>query len=504
MSVAQASRPVENSFKDFIIKAPWWRSLVLAVLLAVSLAMSALLIQVSPHIATAVDADAKAQTAAILKVYLPSFLPYLVACLLVLLTRPASGRWRWVEVGMILSGALLLRVVLLPLPPNLSRDSWRYVWDARVFLHGYSPYVYAPGDKLLIPLRNFLLDYSRYRNVPSIYPPGAQYIYALSYLLAPDSLYFLKGIFVLFEMVSCVVLTVLLMRKGLDPARVIIYAWCPLPIVEFALQGHMDVLAITFTLLAMLTSSDQSRRGRVLTGFLVGLGALAKIYPIVMLVPLVRLRAWRRDFWLVLTCLLTIIIGYIPFYIQGNGQIFGFFAIYANEQGQNAGVIQQVVSWLGRQQHVSLATLITQEHLVAVLVMVGAALTVFLLRQRERISSEAGTLVLLGLVLAVSSHVFPWYTATLLSWVVLLLPARGQGRFSLRTVARTLAVASIWFLTCICVSGNVESWPVYYLTVYDPLVVGLVLAGLIYLYTCVPAFKQKGILRGKRSANSHT
>src|SRR2546425_8908392 len=84
-----------------------------------------------------------------------------------------SGRWHWIEVSMILLGALMLRAMLLPLPPVLSRDSWRYLWDARVTLHGFSPYVYAPLDRALRPLLdNVLIPNSRFRTVPTIYPPG--------------------------------------------------------------------------------------------------------------------------------------------------------------------------------------------------------------------------------------------------------------------------------------------------------------------------------------------
>src|SRR5947207_1018864 len=177
--------------------------------------------------------------------------------------------------------------MLLPLPPGLSHDSWRYLWDARVTLHGFSPYVYPPGTKVLAALQNTILyTNSRFRDVPTIYPPGAQVVYLLSYLLAPANLYFLKDLFVIFDMATCVALIVLLERKGLDQRRVILYAWCPLPIIEFAIQGNVDVITLTFTILAVLASTNTSIRGRMLTGFLIGLATLTKIYPLLLLVAL--------------------------------------------------------------------------------------------------------------------------------------------------------------------------------------------------------------------------
>jgi hypothetical protein len=490
MSVIDATRPLEVSIKHFTTRLPWWRVLVLGVLLAISLLISLLLVRVSP-----LNPNSTVSVVPFLSVWSWAFLPYAAACALIFFSKPAEGRWRWVEIGLILLGALLLRVILLPLPPNLSHDSWRYVWDARVFLHGYSPYVTVPGDKVLIPLRNFLLANSRFRNAPSLYPPGAEYIYALSYLLVPNSLYFLKGVFLLFDLASCGVLAILLALKGLDPARMLLYAWCPLPIVEFALQGHVDVITITFCLLSVLSIRNTSYRGRAMTGFLVGLATLTKLYPILLLAPLVRWRDWRRDWLLVLTCVLTIVVGYLPFYIQGHGQIFGFFSTYASEQGQNAGVIQLLVAWFGQQLHLALTTTVAQEHLVAFLLLTGVSLVIFLLRQYERISVESGILVLFGLVLAISSHVFPWYTTTLLPWIVLLLPARHTHLPVPLLMARLLLLIGPWIFACLSLLSYWQDWSTYYAWVYEPLVIELALAVLIASCYALRRFWLKGTAR---------
>jgi hypothetical protein len=426
------------------------------------------------------DPNSTASTAPFVRIWLLAFLPYAVACALLLVTRPARGRWRWGELGLIMGGALLLRVMLLRSSPNLSHDSWRYVWDARVFLHGYSPYVTLPEAKELVPLRDFIYANSRFRNAPSIYPPGAQYVYILSYLLAPSNLPFLKGVFVLFDMLSCLALALLLARKGFDPARALLYAWCPLPIVEFALEGHLDGLAIAFALLAVLSASRTDWKGRTLTGFLVGMGTLAKLYPLVLIVPLVNIREWKRDVPLVLTCLLTIVIGYLPFVWLGHGQIFGFFSTYASEQGQNAGLVQHMVAALGVQLHLSLSQIVTWEHGAAVLLLLGASVAILIARAQKRMSIEAGTLILFSLVLSVSSHVFPWYVTTLLPWIVLLLPRRDPRQRS-TFIARVLVLGALWLFTFISVMGYLVDWPTYYVLADNLLAFELIVAGLFAL-----------------------
>ncbi len=176
-------------------RRPGWRSSGLIIFLLLSVALYFWLKRITPT-----DPNSTASPVPFLQVEMLCFLPYAAACALLLVTRPAGGHWRWLELGMILGGALLLRALLVGFPPNLSHDSWRYVWDARIFLRGYSPYVTVPAAKVLQPLRDFIYANSRYRNAPSIYPPGAQYIYAFSYLLAPSNLFFLKGVFVLFDL----------------------------------------------------------------------------------------------------------------------------------------------------------------------------------------------------------------------------------------------------------------------------------------------------------------
>src|SRR2546423_3241642 len=409
MAAMQASRLPLVPETEHAGKYPWWRSLALFLLLLLSIALYGALITVAPQ--------PDAEITPFLRIWILCFLPYFAACALVLATRPVTNRWRWIELGIILVGALIFRAMLLHLPPGLSHDSWRYLWDARVTLHGYSPYVYAPDDRVFSSLQDQVIyANSRYRDSPTIYPPGAQAVYLLSYLLAPSNLYFLKGIFIGFDMLTCGALVLLLVGKGLDPRRIVIYAWCPLPIVEFALQGHVDALPVAFTVLSVLCATSTRRGSRVLTGFMLGMATLTKIYPILLLVAIMR----RRDWALLATCLTTIILGYIPYLILGHGQVLGYFFSYSAEQGGNAGVIHLLTYWVSHERGYELATTIMQQHIVDGIVVCGMSLVVLLLRLLKGISMEAGTILLIGTFLAISAHVFPWYVPALLPWITIL------------------------------------------------------------------------------------
>jgi Glycosyltransferase family 87 len=483
MSILQTSRRSTVSDISQPVKRSWGRLLLLCGLLLLSLALYMWMRAVAPP-----DVE---RVPAFMQVWILCFVPYLAACAYVLLTRPVVGRWLWLELAIILLGALLMRAMLLPLPPNLSHDSWRYVWDARVTLLGYSPYVNAPGDQLFIHLRDFIYANSRFRDVPTIYPPGAQAVYLLSYLISPSNLYVLKGIFMGFDMVTCGALAYYLYRQGLDPRRAIIYAWCPLPIVEFAIQGHVDVLTVTFTVLALLCATREGMGWRMLTGFLVGMATLTKFYPVLLLGVVLRPR-WR-DSALVAACFATIVVAYIPYYILGHGEIFGYFSIYASQQGTDAGMVQLAMQWVGQVRHLNLKTALFWEHAVDFVVVCIVSLAVLLLRWRQRLSMAAATLIVYSTALAVSSHVFPWYTTTLLPWIAVLIGPLWIGK---RLSSKHLAVAMAWYFVCVSLSGyffdSSPDWRPYYALAYDVVLTGLAVAaisGLLWMVTRARSFE---------------
>jgi Glycosyltransferase family 87 len=474
MYLLQAFRHLVVATSTVPEKRPWSRSLLFSVLLSFSVALYLILIR----------AGLQGNAVTIfLNVWLISFLPYFVACVVILQTKPATGHWQRVELAIIFAGALVMRVMLLPVPPVLSHDSWRYVWDARVILHGYSPYVYAPDNPVLVPLRDKLIyQESGFLTVPTIYPPGAQAIYVLSYLLAPSNLFFLKGVFVGFDLATCGLLALLLTRKSLDPRRVIIYAWCPLPIVEFAIQGHVDATTITFMVLALLCASSNKPGARALTGCLIGMAALTKIYPILFLLVVVRRREWTlKQPALLLTCLATIILSYLPFYILGHGQVLGFFSIYAGENTTNSGPVPQVIHWIGKHYLAGLqrAAIIALEHIVDLVVLGAISLVVLALRLGERISMEEATLLLIGTLFAVSPHIFPWYTTAMLPWIAMLVGPLWRGG---RLNGKGLAVAMAWYFTFTVLYGyylrDSLAWVSYYALVYEAVLVGLVVAAV--------------------------
>jgi hypothetical protein len=124
----------------------------------------------------------------------------------------------------ILSVAVLLRLLLLPLPPSLSDDIYRYVWDGRVVNAGHDPYRLAPEDPTLEPLRDELWRKLPHREVPTVYPPLAMGLFSIA-ARASAPIPTLKLALVLFDLVGCALLLRIAANYGIARERVIWYAW---------------------------------------------------------------------------------------------------------------------------------------------------------------------------------------------------------------------------------------------------------------------------------------
>ncbi|MDQ6809218.1 MAG: hypothetical protein M3Z64_07315 [Verrucomicrobiota bacterium] len=138
--------------------------------------------------------------------------------------------------------AITLRLVALPLPPG--DDIWRYQWEGRIQHAGFNPYIVAPNDDRLEPLRASFADWPKINHLDfaAIYPPGAELIFnALSRI--SDSTWLYKILFAAADLATAAVLLKLIggNRRFADAAW---YAWNPLVVYSFAGAAHFDSLML--------------------------------------------------------------------------------------------------------------------------------------------------------------------------------------------------------------------------------------------------------------------
>ncbi len=186
-----------------------------------------------------------------------------------------------------IGAALLFRVVAALGEPALSDDVYRYMWDGRVQIHGTHPYLDAPADPALEPLRDENWSRINHPEVRTIYPPLAQMFFAALAALGagPVTIRLAVG---LLDFGVVLVLAALLRRLGFPRDRVVLYAWNPLAVMETAASGHYEPLAVLLVLVGLVTMiGKQAARSAAAVA-----GAIqAKLVPIVLLPAFVR--RWR-------------------------------------------------------------------------------------------------------------------------------------------------------------------------------------------------------------------
>jgi alpha-1,6-mannosyltransferase len=138
--------------------------------------------------------------------------------------------------------AIALRLVALPLTPG--DDLWRYQWEGKIQGAGFNPYVHAPDDPQLEPVRAEFPEWHRinHRDFRAIYPPGAELFFAgLSGISDRPLLY--KLLFTATDL-GTIALLLRLLGGTSRYANAAWYAWNPLVVYSFAGAAHFDSLMI--------------------------------------------------------------------------------------------------------------------------------------------------------------------------------------------------------------------------------------------------------------------
>jgi len=227
--------------------------------------------------------------------------------------------------------AVLFRVSILFAPPYLSDDIYRYIWDGRVQAAGINPYRYIPAAPELVQLRDDAIypKINRREIAHTIYPPVAQVVFLLTTRIS-ESVVWMKFTMLIFEMVAIWAIASLLNLLGRPRQLLLLYAWHPLVVWEFAGSGHVDAIAIGFIALAFLAWQRRSDLG---AGFLLASATLVKLFPLVLLPAMLKRERWK----IVPVFAATIIVGYLAYLSVGPRAVLGSVPVYTQEMGVISG-----------------------------------------------------------------------------------------------------------------------------------------------------------------------
>src|SRR5229473_6927948 len=347
--------------------------------------------------------------------------------------------------GVVLGFGLLFRALVLPTPVYLSSDLFRYLWHGRVQLAGVNPYRYGPSAPELAHLRDGEIHPRINRPAArTIYPPAAQWLFALAAALAPGSIVGWRLLLLLFDGATVAMLLLLLRRLGVPPTAVIIYAWSPLVVFEGVQAGHVEAAMIPLILLALLLRQTGSL---VLAGVALGVAVLMKLYPAVLLPAW-----WRRDDWRFPAATgATVGLGYLSYVAALGAGALGFLPEYlASPEDHNIGLRALLTYPFGFTGEVARGVA------MAVLFVALAATLVIIGRRAGQDPPglwRASTLAVCAYLLLVPTAMHPWYVV----WVVPFLCVRPSaawlwfsGAVTLSYIAYVVAPAPLpwwaWFV----------------------------------------------------------
>ncbi len=277
----------------------------------------------------------RSDTIVLLLIYLLAFGAYLLAYRLAQ-TPP--------QVKQLLVTAVLARLALMPMMPNLSDDIYRFVWDGRLLYQGYDPFAYLPSEIMkgqgamvdALGVDQNLYDQLNSPGYYTIYPPVNQAVFALAAWLSPTSV---RGSAIVIRLIifSAELLTLWLLMRLLNieqgirndefrsrtvttssfiiqhslfdilfkhsshpttstpyqppPRAILLYALNPLVIIELTGNLHFEALMITF----VLGSVYLLRQRRIVgAGITMALAVCTKLVPLIFLPLYLRRLGWQR------------------------------------------------------------------------------------------------------------------------------------------------------------------------------------------------------------------
>jgi hypothetical protein len=345
----------------------------------------------------------------------------------------------------LLLAAVALRAAFLGSTPIGSDDVYRYLWDGKVQAAGIDPYRYPPDDPALVHLHSDRLPaLVNHPDLRTLYFPLTQWIFYAAFVLSGEALLGIKMILLIAETLTILALALMAGKYAGGSRYALLYVLCPLPILQFALDGHIDAIGIAFLAWGLLRYLDGKKGWSYL---LIGLSLSVKPVALVML-PLLFLqeRGAKRRIAAVLVPLLVFGMQFVP-YLFSQG-LFDALFTFTRHWVFNGALFELINAAVADNQRTRVICAITLTALLGLLYL-----------SRLPLSRQLSFSVLL--LLLCSPVVHPWYVA----WLAVLIPLAQSP--SAVVYAATVSLASFTVLTY-AGSGVWRQYPLAMLAEYLP------------------------------------
>lgn len=152
----------------------------------------------------------------------------------------------------------LFKIFSMEILPVGSDDYYRYLWDGKVLVNGINPFQFPPNSESLSHLHSELLPKEvTYPDIKTIYFPLSQAVFAFVYLIGGESIWGLKVIMILSDILLTFGFFFLLKKNQINNKYVLLYVLSPLVFYQFFIDAHIDILGMALFLYSIYFFKEQ-------------------------------------------------------------------------------------------------------------------------------------------------------------------------------------------------------------------------------------------------------
>ena len=273
-------------------------------------------------------------------------------------------------------------------------DYFRFILDGWQVLQG-TPYGKAPAEFYSDPnLPGHLwpiLDNVNNPNVPTIYGPTLQFIFAAIYAIFNiDPI----GLRIVFAIINIALIAIFTRRYPLH--QVALYAWCPLVVIELIIHIHPDGIMVMFLAAGLWLA----RKHPIFAGILWGAAAGVKIIALAAWPLMLR---WPKKALISAIVTLSILYGY--FALLGPSLGFDSTSTFANE-------------WLFNPMGFTLLSIVTPQNIARLLAAIIGIIIIMFIHARTRDKDFPPLAAIFGIILFLAPAVNSWYMIWILPFAI--------------------------------------------------------------------------------------
>jgi hypothetical protein len=235
----------------------------------------------------------------------------------------------------------------------------------------------------------------------SIYFPFSQWLFYTGYSISGENVYGYKLLLFIFELITIFSIYLLIKKLGIEQKYILLYALCPLPVIQFALDAHLDGFGLPFLILSLLFYLDSKK---ILS--LIFLGISFSIKPVgLVIIPILFFmeKTYKDRLKVIIIPFAVFFIQFLPYIFTSNP--FEAFLIYTKNWAFNGSVFLFLYHFIQDNQ-------IARKICLLILFLL---LIPLVLSKKEFLWKVYYSVLLLFIL---SPVVHPWYVA----WIAILLP----------------------------------------------------------------------------------